>query len=170
MTSLSQLVPNLLEDLADGALAAWSDITDAPLPVPQLVIHHDGPAPTIDAGDLLIVMATSLTSSFQGSMEDCAVALHVGLAVTITRNVPNLALAGGFADLSEYSTAALGLAADASTLWHGLIGRCQAGTLWSRFAALSCGDTKWRDMRPGVGGGVGWWTLPVTVDALAPLL
>jgi hypothetical protein len=170
MTSLSQAVPTLLTNLRDAALASYATVADAPLPVPTPVLHHDGPAPTIDLPDLLVIMATNLTSAFQGTGEECAVALQVGLSVTVTRKVANLAEAGGLRQLDDYSQSTLTLAGDASTLWFGLTQAWQAGTLWQGFSGLSCGDTKWRDMRPGVGGGLGWWTFPLTVNVVASLL
>jgi hypothetical protein len=170
MTSLSQVIPALLRDLGAGALGAYTDVADGPLPVPELVIHHDGPAPTIDCGDLLIVTPTALTSAFQGSVENCAYVLQVGMSVTITRCVPNLQPSGETAENEDLTAAALGLAGDISTLWYGLIGRCRADTLFTSFAGIMCGDVSWHDGRPGVGGGIGWWTLPVTVTVGAPLL
>lgn len=156
-------------NLRDACIAAYSTVAEAPSPTPSPVIHHDGIVPTIDAGDLLIVQVTSITSAFQGPPELCAIVPQVNLTATVTRCVPNLTSFGRVADHERLSDGALGLADDASTLWEGVTAACRAGTLWAGFVDLSCADTTFRDARPGAGGGIGWFSWAVSVKVTAPL-
>lgn len=163
------VIRTLLENLRDACLNAYT-IPGAPLPVPSPVIAPNGPSPTIDCADLLIVQCVDVTSAFQGPPEACALVMKCSLQVTVTRCVPNLDSFGRPKDRAELTAAGESLADDASTLWAGVTGQCVAGTLWSGFYELGCQDTSFRDMRPASQGGIGWWTWSIVVTVAAPLL
>lgn len=161
------IASSLGEDLLASCLEAY-DAAGSP-PVPAGLLHHDGPAPTIDCGDLLIVQLVSLTSAFQGPPEACAIVPRFTYSVTVTRCIPNLNDWGSVAGDAELTAAAVALADDAMTLWAGVTADCKAGTLWVSVPSLECADTQFRDMRPGAQGGIGWWTWTVVVAATANL-
>lgn len=169
MTSPALLGRTLAENLRDACLAAYDDLADAPSK-PTGVIHHDGPAPTIDCGDLLVVQLASLTSAFQGPVEACAIVPQFTFVVTVTRCIPNLDDWGRVAEHDDLTDAALSLADDASVLQAGVTARCAAGTLWAGVSDIGCRDTQFRDMRPGASGGIGWWTWTVLVTPAGYLL
>lgn len=170
MTDIAKTLRTLLCNLGDACIGAYSTVPGAPLEVPDLVIPPTGPAPVIDCGNLLIVACTSVTSAFQGPAENCALVLQANLSVTVTRCVSNLDNWGRPADRTAMTKDALGLADDVSTLWYGVAGACKAGTLWTGFTELGCEDTIFRDMRPGAGGGIAWYTWAITVDLSAAIL
>lgn len=168
--ALSALVIRaLLTDLRDASIAAYTNVPNAPLPIPTPCVPPSGQAPVIDCPDLLLVNCTGITSAFQGPPELCAIVLQAQLQVTVTRCIPNLTNQGKAAPKVDQTVAALSLADDATTLFLGLVTACQNGTLWGSFVNLGCGDTQFRAGRPGAGGGIGWWSLPVTVNMTGTL-
>lgn len=170
MASVSVLLRTLMEDLGDACVNSYLSIGDAPLPVPSLVIPPSGPAPVISCGNLLIVSVASITSSFQGPPENCALVMQANLQVTVSRCVANITDWGQSASQTDLTTDGLLLAQDVSTLWYGLAEQCRLGLLWKSFGDLSCQSTRFRDMRPGASGGIAWFTWQVSVDLTSPLI
>lgn len=169
MTVSALIVRAVLTDLRDAAIAAYSNVSDAPLPIPTPNVPPTGQSVVIDCGDLLLVNCTGLTSAFQGPSEMCAIVMQVNANVTVTRCIPNLTNQGKPAPKVDQTVAALSLADDLTTVWLGLVHACQAGTLWGSFDGLGCGDTVFRNATPGASGGIGWFTIPVQVRITRPL-
>lgn len=163
MPSVAKTVSTLLDNLGDACVAAYGSITDAPLPVPALVVQPAGTAAVTDCGDLLIVRASSIATAFTGPPAQCALVMVANLEVTVTRCIPNLTDWGSSATQADLTASALALADDMSTLWYGLAAACRAGTLWAGFADLGCEDTSFGPARPGASGDIGFWTFPVSV-------
>lgn len=169
MSSVALVLRTLEENLADACLTSYASITDAPLPVPAVVIPPSGPVPVIDCGDLLIVQCVSVTSAFQGPPEACAIVMQANLTVTVTRCIPNLTDWGVPASQAALTASGRSLARDVATLFYGLTGQCRAGLLWSGFRELGCADTAFREFRPGASGGVGWFTWNIAVKVTSDL-
>lgn len=167
MTSVSQVLRALTKDLADAAIESYLSIDGAPLPVPSPLIPPMGQIPTIDCGDLLIVGVTSTTQAFQGLAERCALVLQANLNVTVTRCIANLTDFGNVASRSQLTSDGLSLADDESTLWYGITEQCRLGMLWKSFDDLGCESTRFREIRPGASGGIGWLTWQISVDVAA---
>jgi len=169
VTISALVVRGVLTDWRDAAIAAYSNVSDAPLPIPTPNVPPTGQSPVIDCGDLLLVNCTGITSAFQGPPENCAIVMQVNASVTVTRCIPNLTNQGKPAPKIDQTVSALSLADDLTTVWIGLVHACQSGTLWNSFDGIGCGDTKFRNAIPGASGGVGWWTIPVQVNITRPL-
>lgn len=170
MTAVSLMLRSALEDLGDACVNSYLSIADSPKPVPSLVIPPMGVLPVLDCGNLLVVGVTSVTSAFQGLPERCALVMQANLSVTVTRCVENLTDFGRPATQAALTTDGLLLANDASTLFYGVTGQCRDGLLWKSFTDLGCESTRFRDMRPGASGGIGWLTWSLSVDLATSLL
>lgn len=170
MASVSTLLRTLLEDLGDACVNSYLSITESPKPVPSLIIPPSGPLPVLDCGGLLVVAVQSVTSAFQGPSEKCALVMQANLTVTVTRCISNLTDFGRPATQTALTTDGLLLAEDVSTLWYGLSEQCRLGTLWKSFTDLGCDSTRFREMRPGASGGIGWFQWAISVDFTSPLI